>query len=675
MTFLKRFTRHKTAFPLLLLITLFAAYGFQLHRMGFYWDDWPMVYLTSLRNPQPFWDFFSFDRPMAGWVYILLAPVFGLKPLYWQLFAILARWAGCLGFWVLFKEIWPQRKLEAGFAALLLAVYPGFAQQPISVTYSLFWVLYALFTWSMAASVIALRKPKQAVILTIIAILAFFMEAMSMEYVIGLEILRPVLFLLVLARAGLPWKKAIWPAIVRWIPFVIILGIFVYYRFVYFPQINTDPEANAPLLVREILAQPLKGILHLLQNILQDLSQSLVFVWGKSILPAEIDLSQTTNLFSWFIGLVMAALAVLLFWYNVKAESRNEDSDHFPVQAILIGLIAVILGGLPVWSTNRQIILGMWSDRFSLGLMLGIAILLTGLAAWFSRESVKKAVFLSVFLALGIAFQVQNTARYALNWDAQRDYYNQLLWRIPGLKPGTAILGDKVPFGLSAEYSTGFALNVIYPQLSDGSMPYWFFSAVTDRGGSIPDYVEGIPLKFDLRKFKYESSTSQGLAVYYKYGQSCLRVMTPAEKNFPNLSDSESELLAISHPDMILQESQRGKLPAELYGPELPHTWCYYFQKADLARQEGNWQGVLDIYDQANKAGFSPRNGTEYVPVIQALANNGGWDEAAQLTTRGVELTGSARPYFCDIWQSLRNLDGGKENVDKMRNLLECGES
>lgn len=675
MTFLKRITRHTAAFPILLLITLFAAYGFQLHRMGFYWDDWSLVYLAGLKSPQAIWDFYSFDRPLAAWVYILLAPVFGLKPLFWQLFAILARWVGCLGFWVLFNEVWPQRKLEAGFAALLLAIYPGFNQQPISMTYSLFWVLYALFIWSMAASIISLRKPKQAIILTIFAVVAFFMEAMSMEYVIGLEILRPVLFLLVLARAGLPWKKAILRALIKWIPYLVILGIFIYYRFVYFPQINTDPEANAPLLLREILGQPLKGILHLLQNMLQDLSHSLVFAWGKSILPAEIDLSQTTNLFSWFIGLVTAGLAVLFFLFADKTESQEDKTDHFPTQAILIGLGAVILGGLPVWSTNRQIILGMWSDRFSLGLMLGIAILMAGLAAWFSREPVKKAIFLSVFLALGIAFQVQNTARYALNWDAQRDYYNQLRWRIPGLKPGTAILGDKVPFGLSAEYSTGFALNVIYPQTNDGSMPYWFFSAVTDRGGSIPDYVEGIPLKFDLRKFKYESTTSQGLAVYYKYGQSCLRVMTPTEKNFPNLSDSESELLAISHPDMILVESTSVKLPADLFGPELPHTWCYYFQKADLARQTGNWQGVLNFYDQAKTAGLSPRNGTEFVPVIQALAHTGEWEKASQLTNRAVEMTGSARPYFCDTWKSLKSLDGGKEPAGKMMEMLECGES
>jgi hypothetical protein len=678
MKYMRSIARHPAAFPILLLLTLLAVYGYQLSRMGFYWDDWQLVYLASLKDPQVFWGYYAFDRPLAAWLYVALTPILGINPVAWQIFAILARWIGCLGFWVLMKQIWPQRVLEAGFATLLMAVFPGFSQQPVSMTYSLFWVLYALFTWSLAASVIALKKPRYAVGLTILAVLASFMEALSMEYVIGLELLRPALFLIILLQLNIPLKKAIRQVLVKWIPYFLVLCAFFYYRFIYFPQSNTDPEANAPLLLREILTQPLIAIPHLLQNILQDISQALIFAWGKPILPAEIDFAQTTNWFAYAMGLLLAALTVLILCSaslstnNGKQESGN---DHFTFQAVLVGLAGVILGGLPVWSTNRQIIVGMWSDRFSLGLMLGAVILLAGIAGWLSQKSVQKAVFLGVFLALGIAFQIQNTAKYKLNWDAQKDYYNQLAWRAPELKAGTAILGNRVPFGLSAEYSTGFALNTIYTAQPAANLPFWFFSAVSDRGGSIPDYREGIPLKFSLRTINYESSTSNGVAVYYKYGQSCLRVMTPADKHFPNLDDSESELLAISHPGNILEGKRDWVLPEEIFGSELSHGWCYYFQKADLARQSGNWKGVLDVYHQAESARLAPRNGTEYVPVIQALAHNGEWEQAWQLTTQGVSLTGSAKPYFCDIWNVLRDLDGDESVYQKVSGEMDCGES
>ena len=317
-----------------------------------------------------------------------------------------------------------------------------------------------------------------------------------MEYVIGIELLRPVLFLIVLLQLGKTRSQAIKQALVQWIPYFLVLCIFAYFRFIYFPGINTDPEANAPLLLREILTSPLTAIPHLIQNVLQDLSQALVFAWGKPILPAEIDFSQTTNWFAFIIGIGAAVVSAFLLLQKTGSPEKpanGKNGNHIPLQMMLIGFAAVILGGLPAWSTNRQIIVGMWSDRFSLSLMFGAVILMAGITAWLVQKPVQKAVVLAVFLALGLIFQVQNTAKYKLNWDAQKDYYWQLIWRAPQLKPGTAVLGNKVPFGLSAEYSAGFALNTIYSPILTENLPFWFFSAISDRGGAIPDYVEGIP--------------------------------------------------------------------------------------------------------------------------------------------------------------------------------------
>ncbi len=164
MNIIRKIVKHPAAFPLLLLLTMLAAYGYQINRMGFYWDDWPIVYLASLKDANHFWEFYAYDRPLSAWLYVALTPMLGIKPVAWQVFAILARWVGCLGFWVFFKQLWPERKMEAGFAALLLAVYPGFSQQPISMTYSLFWVLYALFIWSLVASLAALENKKYRVV-------------------------------------------------------------------------------------------------------------------------------------------------------------------------------------------------------------------------------------------------------------------------------------------------------------------------------------------------------------------------------------------------------------------------------------------------------------------------------------------------------------------------------
>jgi len=675
MNFIRKFVRHSAAFPVFLLFVLVAAYGYQIHRMGFYWDDWQLVYLANLKAPQVFWGYYAFDRPLAAWLYVLLTPLLGINPVAWQIFAIVARWIGCLGFWKLFCQIWPNQHLEVGFATLLLAVYPGFTQQPVSITYSLFWVLYALFLWSLTASVYAIRQPKYYILLTVLAVLASLMETLSMEYVIGLELLRPVLFLIVFIQLGETRIQAVKQALLRWIPYFLVLCVFIYLRFIYFPQIHTDPEANAPLLLREIFTSPFTAIPHLIQNMLQDISQALVFSWGKPIIPADIDFSQTTNWFALIMGIGTSIVAFyLLVQKNTISKNALSEQDEklIPLQMVLIGFSAVILGGLPVWSTNRQIIVGMWSDRFSLSLMFGVVILMVGIAAWLIQKPIQRAVLLSVFLALGLAFQVQNTARYKLNWDAQKDYYWQLIWRAPQLKPGTAVLGNKVPFGLSAEYSIGFALNTIYSTDNQSTLPYWFYSAISDRGGSIPEYVENIPLKYSLRTIQFESNTSNGVAVYYKYGQSCLRVMSRDDKRFPNLDDSESELLAISDPEQIIDTGEPPILPVVLFGIEPTYNWCYYFQKADLARQKKDWQQVLSLFDRAKEQGFTPRNGTELLPMILANANLNHWQEAADLTQQGLVLTGSGKPYFCDYWHRFRDIPSGEIPAREMLQKINC---
>ncbi len=132
-----------------------------------------------------------------------------------------------------------------------------------------------------------------------------------MEYVIGLELLRPVFFFVLLTRLGIHWKQAVKDALVKWIPYFLVLCAFFYYRFIYFPQTQTDPEANAPLLLREILSNPVTAIPHLFQNIVQDLSQALIFAWGKPIIPAEINFSQTTTLIAYALGIGNRTAAVL----------------------------------------------------------------------------------------------------------------------------------------------------------------------------------------------------------------------------------------------------------------------------------------------------------------------------------------------------------------------------
>jgi hypothetical protein len=657
--------------------TCWLAYGYQIGNMGFYWDDWQLVFLTRLKDTGQFWNYYAYDRPFAAWTYVLTVPLLGGDPVKWQVFTLMMRWLGLVGFWLALRGVWQRRTHEVSWMVLLLAVYPGFSQQNISITYSLFFILCAFFTFSLVAMISAVKNPRRYWLYTGLALLLAIVQLMGMEYLFGLELLRPLFLWFILRRNDEKIRATLAKVLKHWLPYILVLIVFLAWRFVIYPNSGADPEANAPLLLMDLVKNPASTFMHLLQNVTQDFMHGALFTWGKVIQPAMIDFSEKMTWFSWGAAAVFAGLAALILFFSDMAPAGEKNSDGFAPSALVAGLAGFLLGGAPVWATDRQMIVGMWSDRFSLGPMFGAAILVVAVFSWLSDRKGPRSAALALFLALGMAAQMQTVHNYKQNWEAQKDFYWQLFWRAPALEPGTAVLGTKIPFGLNAEYSVGFALNTIYaPDLEDMNPPYWFFSAVSDRGGKIVDYVEGLPLEYDLRSLKYESTTSQGVAVHYKYGLSCLHVLSPPDVMTPGFSDDEKELIAISHPGQILDSGGPASLPEEIFGVEPPHSWCYYYQKADLARQYGRWQEAVDFNREAEEAGFRPNNGVEYVPLIEGLARTGEWEEAKSVTIKAVELTGSYKPYFCAFWNDLIKVDGvstdAVESARQINQMLEC---
>jgi len=651
-TLLKKLLASLWSFPLVLLGVTLLAYGLQLGRMGFYWDDWQVIFLARLNRPEVWWTYYLSDRPFSIWTYLATLPVLGVVPLRWQLFTILLRWLTALGMWLALRGVWQRRPAAVGWMALLFAVYPGFSQQSISVAYSQHFISYALFSGSLAAMVLAVRRPRrQALALTLVAGLAALVQMMTMEYFVGLELLRlPVLWFLLRAN-GERWFQTGRRVLAWWSPYALALLVFGVWRFGIFPRLSPDPNANAPLLLLNLAQNPWGELVRLAQHVLQDTAHLLLFAWLNPLLPAEIDLGQRYVLFSWALGAVTAALAAAYLLRGVP-EAGETAADGFVPQALLLGGLGLLLGGFPVWSTDRQVIVGMWSDRFALGPMFGAAMLLPAAVAGFSPRRLPGAGLLAAVLALAVAAQVQTVNQYALNWEAQRSYYWQLYWRAPALKEGTIVLGNKIPFGLVADYSVGFALNTVYaPENRSTAVPYWFASAISRRGGMIEDFRDGLAVRDDLRTVVYQGSTSHGLVVRYKYGQSCLQVLSPADGELPLLSDDERELLAISH---LGQIDVRGDTPppAPIFGAEPVHDWCYFYQKAALAQQNEDWAGVAALYDEAQRLGLRPANGVEWAPFIVGLAHGGRREEAGRLSQAALDYNTNLRPYVCGLWEA-----------------------
>ena len=219
----------------LLLVILLYSICFlpQIQALGFYKDDWHMIFAGDSYGPQKIVEEFSIDRPFMGvvnaWTYGLL----GDNPLNWQLFAFFSRLAGVVALYVMLRLIWPAQRFATTSMTVLFAVYPGFLQQPNAATFQNHFVGYSAGILSLLLTVLALRTQKKTVrwLWTGLAAALMLLCVFIYEYMVGLEGMRFLLIWYLTQREErLPWKKQLWRAVRIWLPYLLAAGTFVFWR-------------------------------------------------------------------------------------------------------------------------------------------------------------------------------------------------------------------------------------------------------------------------------------------------------------------------------------------------------------------------------------------------------------------------------------------------------------
>ncbi|HZD56095.1 MAG TPA: hypothetical protein VE136_05205, partial [Anaerolineales bacterium] len=301
-------------FPFALLALLVLSFGLLIPWLGFYWDDWPAILVARLQGIRGYWAFYQVDRPFSAWTFMLTVPLLGVRPVAWQIFSLLLRWATTLGLWFSLRLLWPKRAQAAAWMAVLFAVYPAFDLQPVSVAFSQHWITYGLFFASIAAMLLSQRSTQRYALLLGVGLLAQVAHLMTMEYFVGLELLRPYLLWIVHSdpegpSSGLERRQRLLLVLRRWLPYLLILGAYLVYRFV-FSRLAFE-DTSRLVLVQDLARQPLAAIKQLLGLALPDLLYTLFGAWAQTLDPARVDLSQPIGLFSAGMTILVAGLCAI----------------------------------------------------------------------------------------------------------------------------------------------------------------------------------------------------------------------------------------------------------------------------------------------------------------------------------------------------------------------------
>ncbi len=639
-------TRRRGFFPLVIVGVGLAAYGAHLYFLGFYWDDWPWIWFSHVLGPQGMLKIDVEHRPLSGVVLFLGSLLAGESPLRWQLYNLAFRLGGALALYWMLMQIWPGERRRNIWVTLFFLVYPGFSHQFVSVNTSrhLFPLIPLFLSFGFTARAWGdERRYRQSVAL---ALLLSLIAMFTTEYYYGLELSRAVLLWLLARRQTGEWRVSLKRAFIRWLPyFATLVGIFLW-RYLVSLRVN-----YAIVIFDEVESQSV-GLGTLLWQAVGDLLSSGMGAWLLAFrLPDPGMYGFRSRMLIWgAAGIVtMGVLLYLLFSYE------PDENPSARREVLAFGALTLLVAPLPFWVTGLDPSLRFPDDRLNLPMMLGASLLLVWLIEKLFRRPAIRALVLALWIGLAVGYHNQVAISYRRDWQYQVAFFQQLTTRIPAMKKGTAILVNELPNVRSTDNSLTAPLNWAYtPDFAGGELPLNIFY-IELRFGREETQVEGHPIFNSVyRFFPFYGDPSQTVVVYYR-PPACLRVMDlQRDVYYPLLPNFVREVLPYSDPDRIVLYPERpAVLPPVMGRVPQPKNWCYYFERADLARQRGDWEEVARLGDIAFALDDSPNHASERIPFIEGYAHVGEWEKAVALSEEALQINRFMGPMLCETWERI----------------------
>ncbi len=446
------------------------------------------------------------------------------------------------------------------------------------------------------------------------------------------------------------------------------------------------------MILLNLVSQPLPTVLKFLQMVIQDLVNALAGTWYRTIDPAKINLSSMAVLFAWGAAVLCGGLVTVIYYYFNKNDYETKPISSFSedkpnvrrispslIRIMLFGLVAFILGMLPVWALGKQIFQGMYGGRYGLAGMLGASIMCIAILEWLTPRLSARAIILGSLIALSISYHLSTGGLYYRVWQNQLQFYWQLTWRAPHIQGPAAILSGDEILSFMGRDSTSAAINVLYDQpQGKANLNYWFFELYHDIGEERAARLErGIPLKDRLRSLNFETNSENSLIFYYKPGVGrCLWVLSPEDIDIPNLPEIVRLALPTANLELIQKQSSPGYPPPSIFGGEPDHNWCYYYEKAELARQNSDWQQVYELGKQAVKKDLTPKDTIEWLPFIEARLRLGMVEDARQQTLEIYKTRPDLGGRLCRSWSGTsKDLPEVKATYSNLQITMNCNKN
>jgi hypothetical protein len=494
-----------------------------------------------------------------------------------------------------------------------------------------------------------------------------------MEYFLGMEIFRYVLIWLTVGSSD-SIRQRLGVFIRRALPYALVLVFFLIWRLFIFEFPQEDP--NPIRFLQDFINQPFPALLTLAQIILRDLLYMIFQVWASVLDASRLVLGSKFFLFTLlFSGVVAVALALYFSRFASDDPEPGLPSSSWIRQAFWLGLLAILVGTMSGWITYREALVQPYGNRITIPALLGLGILTVVLVEWVTQNQSRRTILLSILCGISVFSHLHVANIYRESWNIQRSLYWQWYWRMPALQPGTSLLSDSEIVLGAGEYSTVSALNLMYAdEFEIQDFPYWFFNMTQRfRSNQMNRLMTGRPLSVSFRSWHFEGEEN-GILLINNSSDGCMQILSMDDPENGQLSPLLAQALPRANLSRIISQPDATSLPpAEIFGREPAHTWCYYYQKADLARDAEDWAQAIALLKEADQQGYGPANKSEWLLFVDAYVKLEDFAAAEKLADRIKARDPRLIQSLCTYWSGQTTVPADVREAISQK--LECGQA
>ena len=648
-TIQKLFKNESFVAALLVLLTTVITYGVSIPSLGYYHDDWFVLWSGRARGAESLIPLFSTDRPFMGVAYSVVYRFLGDTIINWHLYALLWRVIGGMAFFWILRLLWPEQKYLTALMTVLFVVYPGFLSQPNANTKQNHLFGFGTALLSIALMLQAMKTDRQGwkIVCSLLSLTLTANYLFMYEYMIGFEGTRLILLGYVLLQKGFRQFRALAIEILKRIwPYWLVTAGFLYWRVFIFQGERNATDVSG--LTGNYLSNFRYMSIRLLLETVKDFLDTSIFAWFVE--PYHLfSIAPYSNLvYALIVAAIVASLVLLytsLFKKRWEVEYDEQETPRLMRDFLWMGAIVILFAISPVIFSERQVDLYDPYKSYGLHPIGGVVLLITGMILMLQPRFRRWALI--ALVVISVSTQVLNADYWERYWELQREMAWQLTWRAPDIQDDTLVMASiSGGFNPQQDYEVWGPINLIY---NPGSAKAPAIQAEVLNSDTAYSILKKEVKNNQVRDIRLHRDFNKLLLISYPSSVSCFQVI---DGTLPAYSGSESLLVrqvgAYSHVDRIIPAGTSPIPPASIFGAEPAHGWCYYYQKASLARQAGDWEEIGRLYDEARKLNLETDDKSEVIPFFEGLVNLGRYEDAKSLYREEIKGQTEVRFHLCN---------------------------